>query len=65
LRDSLKKQLHTLNALFLTLEPLKNKHQIAFFKENYASVIEKLNKNSQNIAPIASLYESAENWSIS
>jgi hypothetical protein len=47
------------------MAPLKNKHQITFFKDNYTSALDRLAKNTQNPPPPAFLYESAENWSLS
>jgi hypothetical protein len=39
------------------MEPL-NKHQTAFFKENYTNALERLTKNTQSINPAISLYDS-------
>jgi hypothetical protein len=64
MRETFKKQLHNLHSLFLTLPQLKNKHQITFFRDNYASALDRITKNAQN-APSISLYESAENWTLS
>jgi hypothetical protein len=65
MRDTFKKQLLNLNSLFLTLPPLKNKHQITFFRDNYASALDRLAKNAQNPPAPLSLYESNENWTLS
>jgi hypothetical protein len=54
-----------MQSLFLTLPALKNKHQITFFKDNYTSALDRLAKNAHTVTPLASLYESAENWSLS
>ena len=65
MKETIKKQLQNLQSLFLALPQLKNKHQITFFKDNYTSALDRLAKNAQTITPLASLYESAENWSLS